>query len=94
MLQGRSLDLTLTRVAAHSDHVLIKLLASFAMSRVDYFTDECNFMLGRGRLARPVWAVQGLIGVIPFTWRQADLGWRPPEFVSAQPRTDEAVILH
>ena len=24
----------------------------------------------------------------PSTWRQADLGWRPPEFMSAQLRTD------
>ena len=31
---------------------------------------------------------------MPFTCRQADLGRRPPEFVSAQPRTEEAGILH
>ena len=36
----------LTRVAAHKVPSRIKLLASFAINRVDYFTDECNFEIG------------------------------------------------
>ena len=59
------------------------LLASFAMNRVDCFTDECNFFY---------WATGDLRDRCGLC-RQADLGWRPPEFVSAQPRTDEVVIL-
>ena len=48
--RGRSLQfmLTLTRVVAHKVPSRIKLLASFAMSRVDNFTDECNLCWATG----------------------------------------------
>ena len=55
MLQGWLFTKVLSR---------IKLLASFAMNRVDYFTYECNLILGHGRLARLVW-VHDLSGFSP-----------------------------
>ena len=61
------------------------------MNHVDYFTDECNLMLGHGRLARLVW-VQDLIGVSPSP------GGKPisvGEFGNyvIPPRTDEVVLF-
>ena len=61
------------------------------MNRVDYSTDECNFILSHGRLARVVWVVQDIIGVSPSP------GGKPISVGDlwnyvVPPRTDEVVF--